>query len=177
MNPARHIVSAIDMAPLVVNGIATSDGVYTLRLRYSSEGQWQQHLRVYVPAALLQYFHEGRVSQIYMEDLPTNSPESLALPGGPDELVVGVELDSGAVAFSLPIQLRAVWRSKAIWGFVCLVAGVSLLAYQFSWAGALALVVGSHFIRTLRTMPKLPFSWFSTYAAARNSVEQKTHGV
>lgn len=177
MNASCHIVSAIEMTPLVVNGVPSTQGVYTVRLRYSPEGQWQMHLRVYVPQVLLKYFQENRVANVYMEDLPTNSPESLALPGGPNELVVGVMLNDGKKAFALPFQLRAAWRSKAIWGGVHVIAGVVLLAYQFAWAGALALVVGSHFIRTLRAMPKLPFSWFSTYAASRGPVETPTNGV
>lgn len=166
MNSSRHIVSAVEISPLIVNGVATNQGIYTLRFRYSSEGQWQQHLRVHVPTDFLHYFRENRVAQVYMEDLPTNSTESLALPGGPDELVVGVKLIDEKVAFVLPKELRTEWRSKALWGCLYVVTGIVLLANQFAWTGALAMVIASHYIRTLRAMPKLPFRWFSTFAGA-----------
>lgn len=177
MNPSRHIVSEVQITPSIVNGVATNQDMYTLSLRYSPEGEWLRHTRVHIPSELLAFFQENLVERLYLETLPVNSPEQLALPQGPDSLVVGVEPKGEKPVFVLPKALREERRSRAIFFTVYAVAGSLLLANHYAWLGALAMVLAYHYYRTFRAMPKLLFSWFSTFAGNNNPAGYRPDGM
>jgi hypothetical protein len=102
-------------------------------------------------------FAQGNVRGLHLESLETNGVASLALPGQPRYVVLGVELSDGSALSCVPHVLHTFFRQKLVLAAaLCLIGGL-LGATPFPWFGGLLAGLGTHFARTAFGIPRKPF--------------------
>jgi hypothetical protein len=131
--------------------------LFELRMRYRPEGNWQLYLCVFVPKALQQALSGGHVKSVHIETLEINGPAARALPTLAGSVVLGVETKDGVTHEHVPMQLRTARRIRLVAGAALCVAGGLAIPFGYGWAGALALVAGTHVLRNAALIPYRPF--------------------
>ena len=163
MNPTLHQPIETKIRPSAAEG---TPHLYVLSMRYVPGGEWQTFLRTHVPVVVAAAVEAGDVAALHLETLPVNGPESTALPGRPKYLVLGFQSKDGRWIPSVPCGIKAAFRRRFLLGLVPLLAGLCLLTLGHGWSGAIALLFGSHALRTAMSIARVPFL---TYFTVRGS--------
>lgn len=163
MNPTFHRPLGFDFEPLTSSTNADVSDNFLLKIWYRPSGDKQTFFRVYVPKTLQPAFLREDVCGLHLETLEPNSTAFLQLPGQPSYLVLGVQLKDGTRLAEVPDVLQHAWRVNAAAGVIGGVVGAALLFTPYPWAGAIALLIGSHFWAQARSIPLRPFVVFSEH--------------
>jgi hypothetical protein len=153
MNSTLHFPVQLKLEP----ASSTDQEQLGLLLRYREEGSWQQFACVHVPGELRSALASGKVRALHLECLDATGVTRRCLPGMPAGLVMGVELDDGSRAGHVPQQLRRARCLRLVGGSLLCLLGIAALAAAHPWAGALSMLIGSHALRTARSIPHVPF--------------------
>lgn len=157
MNPTLHHPLELQLEPANCPPDLAHPELFELRMRYRPEGNWQLYLCVFVPRALQSALSSGRVKSVHIETLEINGPAARALSGLAGYVVLGVETTDGAVHEHVPQQLRTTRRMRLLAGAALCAVGGLVLPFGYPWAGALAIVAGTHILRNDGLIPYRPF--------------------
>lgn len=164
MNPSSHCLVALEVAPCTFSTKGALTNQFNLRLQYRPGGDYQLFIGVYVPEQLQPALLSGDATGLHIDTLEVNSLSSRLLPGWPIYVVLGVRCGDGNESTHIPAAFTTARRRRHIAGLVACVLGCGLLAAEeFLWLGAVALVIGTHVLRTAREIPFRPFRVFRSY--------------
>lgn len=137
---------------------------FNLRMQYRLGGDYQLFIGVHVPEELQPALLNGDVIGLHLDTLEVNSIASRLLPGGPSYVVLGVRCRNGEYIEQVPPAFKAARLKRHILGAAaCLLGSGFLAAAVYPLVGGLALVLGTHALRTAREIPIRPFRVYRTY--------------
>lgn len=140
------------------------DNQFNLRVQYRPNGDFQHFIGVYVPETLQTAMQRGDVKGLHMDTLEVKSLASRLLPGGPSYVVLGIRCSNDEELRHVPAAYRTGRLMRHAGGAAaCLLGCVLLSATRFAWLGAVALVIGTHALRTARQIPSRPFRVYTSY--------------
>lgn len=157
MNPTLHHPFELRIEPANCPPDLAHPEVFELHMRYRPDGNWQVYLGVFVPQALQSALSGGQVKSVHIDTLEIDGPAARALPGLAGHVVLGIETKDGAVHRHAPAQLLTARRMRFIVGAALCASGGLIVASGHGWAGALALVAGTHVLRNAGLIPCRPF--------------------
>lgn len=159
VNPSLHRPAEIE---LLRGDYAVDSNLYTLRVRYTADGDWQAFVGTHVPCKVSDAVSNSDISALHLESLPVNGPESLLLPGWPRFLVMGYQSKGGEWISCVPQPIKSAFQRRFAVGVVVSITGLGLMASTGNWPGALALLIGSHILRSAVAIARVPFVTYST---------------
>lgn len=164
MNPSSHHLVALEATPCTSSTKGLLTNQFSLRLQYRPSHDFQLFVGVYVPEQLQPALLSGDVTGLHIDTLEVNSLACRLLPDGPSYIVLGVRSSTGSEITHIPAAFMTARRRRHVFGLTACVFGCGLLAVAtFAWLGALALVLGTHALRTARQIPWYPFRVYTSY--------------
>lgn len=158
MLPTLHRPFALQLEPANGTPGRSREDLFTLRMRYRPEGDWQTHLCVHVPKSLLPAITNCEVESVHLETLNTNEPAARCLPGRPAYLVLGVRTRDGGEYIGIPAAVRNARKFRLVAGVGLVATGGILLWLPAAWLGTMLVVFGTHVFRTGLQVPHNPFT-------------------
>lgn len=164
MNPSAHHPISIEVTPCVYSPKRETPDQFNLRIRYRPDGDFQMFAAVHVPHELQPALLSGDIRSLHLDTLEVNGLASRLLPGAPSYLILGVRRRNGEEVTKVPAVLKAALVKRRICGAAACLLGCGLLTQELApWGAALALVVGTHMLRTARKIPVRPFLVYTGY--------------
>ena len=131
--------------------------IFELRMLFREGGNWQVRDGVYVPGPLQGTFHLNEVVGLHLESLGMRSAASQALPGAPQFVVLGIELQDGRKLQTTPPELYRVRRVRfALAGALALSGALGALT-SLAWFGGLAVGIAMHLAHSAMGIRVTPF--------------------
>lgn len=130
---------------------------FALYLQYYDDTSPQRYASVHIPKPLQDAFLNGEVKGLHLELLPSkngfNTEISQSISGGPDWVVLGIELPNGERIQCIPEGLRKLFKRSLCTAAVALIAGVALWWTAYAWVGGLLFAYGVSRAKFARTVP------------------------
>ncbi len=157
MNPIVHRPFSLLIRPTKFSSGIEEPHLFNVRLCYRPDGEVHTFYEVHIPPGLQPSVLSGNIKGILIETLSAGGIASELLPGKPKWLVLGVQMPEYTWVFDVPLVLRSARHRRILSGTMsCLLSVCVLTLTSFVWAGAVALVCGTHWLRTLGEIPTKP---------------------
>jgi len=154
---------SVKLTPTLFSPGRTSPDLFNVILKYRPDAAPMEYSQVYIPKELQSAMQSGVVSGFHIETLEINSVTAQELPGAPKYVILQVSTTEGTAFEVIPESLLYARRKRLlIGGAACLLGGL-LVFSPCAWAGAIALVLGSHSLRTAKRIPHYPLVVFGEH--------------
>lgn len=159
MNLSVHYPLRFELLPRKTSNTGLPPvNLYVLRMQYKEGGHFYEYPCTYLVPDAAKLIASGEVSGVSLSTVKLRGLAQRQLPGGPDYVVMGVELRDGTRISTLPPVYR---RTVARYAAIGVLAGLggALLVNDHAVCGLLLFALGTHFVRSAFEIPIKPF-WF-----------------
>ena len=130
--------------------------MFNISLLYRPEGYPSDYFEVHIPKGLQPAMNSGQVTSLHLETLEFQGVSSRALPGAPAYAIFRVSLEDGSHIETIPKSLRYQRGERLVLGVTACLLGSVMIFSHYAWVGALALIFGTHALRTAKYIPHFP---------------------
>jgi len=130
--------------------------MFNVYLLYRPEGYTSTYCEVHIPKELQAAMNSGQVIGLHLETMEFQGVSSRELPGAPAYAIFQVSLADGTNIEVIPETLLGERQLRLVFGIAACLVGAFMVFSHYSWVGALALVLGTHALRTAKHIPHFP---------------------